>query len=150
MKYFTIILPVYNDWDCLQILLGQIEDTLKGTEANFELLLINDGSNNFSNLNFNKKKFFNKIRIINLRKNVGSQKAIATALKYISNNNEKFKRDFIIMDSDGEDRPEEISEFINQVKDAKDKNIVGKYYLKHPDEKVIEYIIKVFNIEKPV
>ena len=56
MKYFTIILPVYNDWDCLQILLGQIEDTLKGTEANFELLLINDGSNNFSNLNFNKKK----------------------------------------------------------------------------------------------
>ena len=27
-----------------------------------------------------------------------------------------------------------------------DKNIVGKYYLKHPDEKVLEYIIKVFNI----
>ena len=86
MKYFTIILPVYNDWDCLQILLGQIEDSLKGTDANFELLLINDGSNNFSDLEFSKKKFFIKTRIINLKKNVGSQKAIATALKYIGNN----------------------------------------------------------------
>jgi len=116
MRYFTIILPVYNDWDCLQILLGQIEDSLKGTDANFELLLINDGSNNFSDLNFNKKKFFNKIRIINLRKNVGSQKAIATALKYISNNNEKFKRDFIIMDSDGEDDPNKIQLILDLLK----------------------------------
>lgn len=108
MKYFTLILPVYNDWDCLQILLGQIEDSLKGTKANFELLLINDGSNNFCEFELNKKKFFNKIQIINLKKNIGNQKAIATALKYISNNNEKFNRHFIIMDSDGEDDPNKI------------------------------------------
>ena len=50
---------------------------------------------------------------------IGSQKAIATAkkiLKYIGNNNEKFNRDFIIMDSDGEDDPNKIQLILDLLK----------------------------------
>ena len=43
-------------------------------------------------------------------------------LKYI---HEEF--DYIIpMDGDGEDRPEEIKEFLNQAKNSSDKTIVGE------------------------
>ena len=38
-----------------------------------------------------------------MRENIGSQKAIATGIKYISKNFSKFGKEFIILDSDGED-----------------------------------------------
>ena len=45
MRYFTIILPVYNDWESLNKLLLEINSTIYGIEgASFECLIINDAS----------------------------------------------------------------------------------------------------------
>ena len=57
--------------------------------------------------------------------NQGHARCIATGLKYIF---EKEDFDYVIpMDGDGEDRPEEIKEFINQIQNSNGKNtIVGK------------------------
>ena len=57
-------------------------------------------------------------------RNRGHARCIATGLKYI---HEKQDYDYIIpMDGDGEDRPEEIIEFTNQIKNFTNKPIVGK------------------------
>ena len=56
--------------------------------------------------------------------NQGHTRCIATGLKYIF---EKEDFDYVIpMDGDGEDRPEEVKEFINQIQNSNDKPIVGK------------------------
>ena len=56
--------------------------------------------------------------------NQGHARCIATGLKYIF---EKEDFDYVIpMDGDGEDRPEEIKEFINQIKNSNNKPIVGE------------------------
>ena len=58
-----------------------------------------------------------------MKTNQGHARCIATGLKYI------FKEDFdyiIPMDGDGEDRPEEIREFINQIQNSNNKPIVGE------------------------
>ena len=56
--------------------------------------------------------------------NQGHARCIATGLKYI---NEKEDFDFVIpMDGDGEDRPQEIIDFINQIKNSNNKPIVGQ------------------------
>ena len=105
MNIYTIILPTYNDWKSLSILLTQIEKNLKNTKNIYKILIIDDNSSEKNNHKLNKNKFFKEIKIISLKKNVGSQKAIATGLKFINkykNNNED---KFIIMDSDGEDDP---------------------------------------------
>ena len=102
MNIFTIILPVYNDWHSLGILLKQIEKSLIKTKNKFKLMLINDGSTEKMSLKINKY-YYENIEIINLRKNIGSQKAIATGLKYLSKKKIKNHKHFIIMDSDGED-----------------------------------------------
>ena len=105
MNDFTIILPIYNDWHSLSILLRQIEKSLKKMKNKFSLLLINDGSTEKMSLKL-KTKFYKNIVILNLKKNIGSQKAIATGLKYLTKNSPKNHNHFIIMDSDGEDDPE--------------------------------------------
>ena len=59
-----------------------------------------------------------------MKKNQGHARCIATGLKYIY---EKEDFDYVIpMDGDGEDRPEEIKEFINQIENSSGKPIVGK------------------------
>ena len=82
-------------------------------EYKFSVLLINDNSSLENNDQLNQNHFFKEVRIINLKKNVGSQKAIATGLKYISENTNEFGEKFIIMDSDGEDDPHKILDIIS-------------------------------------
>ena len=120
MNDFTIILPVYNDWHSLSVLLRQIEKSLKKMKNKFNLLLINDGSTEKMSLKL-KTKFYKKIVILNLKKNIGSQKAIATGLKYLTKNSPRNQNHFIIMDSDGEDDPQKIVNIINIIN--KDKNV---------------------------
>tara|TARA_Y100001958_G_C21221729_1_gene547093 strand:+ start:546 stop:1424 length:879 start_codon:yes stop_codon:yes gene_type:complete len=121
MKHITIILPIYNDWKSLKILLGQIETIVKQTNYKFSILLVNDNSSLKNTYDLNKNNFFKEVKIINLKKNVGSQKAIATALKYISEKKGIIGKKFIIMDSDGEDDPKKIINIINIL--TKNKNV---------------------------
>ncbi len=118
MNIYTIILPTYNDWKSLSVLLDQIEDNLKNTKNIYKILVIDDNSSEKNIYKFNQNKFFKEIKIISLKKNVGSQKAIATGLKFINKYKNKNEDKFIIMDSDGEDDPKKIRELIKFV----DKN----------------------------
>ena len=124
MDIYTIILPTFNDWKSLSVLLTQIEKSLKNTLNIYKVLIIDDGSTEKNSFVLNKNKFFKKINILSLKKNVGSQRAIATGLKYLSKNNNKNEDKFIIMDSDGEDDPKKIKEII-------------KFIDKNPNEEII-------------
>ena len=64
------------------------------------------------------------VKVLNMKINQGHTRCIATGLKYVL---EKEDFDYIIpMDGDGEDRPEEIKDFLDQVKDSNGKSIVGE------------------------
>ena len=64
------------------------------------------------------------IKILNMKKNQGHARCIATGLKYIF---EKEDFDYVIpMDGDGEDRPEEIKDFLEQTKKSNNQPIVGE------------------------
>ena len=118
MNIYTIVLPTYNDWKSLSILLIQIEKYLKNTNIIYKVLIIDDNSSEKNKYRLNKNKFFKEIKILRLKNNVGSQKAIATGLKFISKYQKKKEDKFIIMDSDGEDDPKKIKEIIKFI----DKN----------------------------
>ena len=118
MNIYTIILPTYNDWKSLGILLDQIEKNLNNTKNIYKVLIIDDNSSEKNSYKFNKNKFFKEIEIISLKKNVGSQRAIATGLKFINKYKNKNEDKFIIMDSDGEDDPKKINEIVELI----DKN----------------------------
>ena len=92
-------------------------------DANFSLLFVNDASTekkiNFES-NLNK---INSIKIINMKKNYLSGRCIATGLQYISKK-EEFDH-VIVMDSDGQDKPEYIIEIFKKTLNFPNKTIVA-------------------------
>lgn len=119
-----IIIPVYNDWQSLVKLLLIIDKRLK-IKKKIEILIIDDFSNEKSNLLYLKKKIknINSIKILRLKKNVGSQKAIYFGLRYLNSKKNNFY--LAIMDGDGEDNPLHIKKMLNISQKRKDRVIVS-------------------------
>ena len=83
MKH-VILIPVYNDWKSLNKLLIEIDKSLKDDSSfTTQILVINDLSTEKCNLNIKNFSSIKKIEIINLKKNLGSQKSIAVGLNYL-------------------------------------------------------------------
>ncbi len=119
-----LLIPIYNDRESLKRLIENINFEVKDLNHEISIVVINDASSqqiidtyqNFENINF--------FEIINMKENRGHARCIASGLKYIF---EKKEFDFVIpMDGDGEDRPEEIKNFIHQAEHSDDKTIVGE------------------------
>ena len=121
---FKILIPVFNDWQSVSELLDNIDHNISGVDHEISVIIVNDASNHDRK---EEDKIFdniNSIKILNMRMNQGHARCIATGLKYIY---QKEDFDYIIpMDGDGEDRPEEIKEFINKIQNLNGKPIVGK------------------------
>lgn len=111
MKHI-IVVPVYNDWKSLNKLLLKLDKYLgRGKGIKNEILVINDNSSKKVNIKKRKFKSIKKIKTIFLKKNLGSQKAIAVGLSYLKTIKENF---FVtVMDSDGEDDPLQVRKMLN-------------------------------------
>lgn len=121
MKKIYCLTPVYNDWESFEVLTSQIEALQKKYEKEyfFSLIAINDGSTESQNLS----KTSLNVTLVHLKINIGHQRAIATGLQYIYN--EIDDADYIIvMDSDGEDKPEDIISLIGKAKDTNNNKII--------------------------
>ena len=119
-----ILIPIYNDWQSVYKLIDEINDLAINKEFEISVYIFNDYSNHDCP-DFEKKLAnINSIKIFNMKKNQGHARCIATGLKYIF---EKDSFDYVIpMDGDGEDRPEEIEFFFDEIKKSQDKPIVGE------------------------
>ncbi len=119
-----ILIPVYNDWPSVSKLIDEINNLSINPEFQVSVIILNDASNHDRQDEDKNLENIHSVKILNMKINQGHARCIATGLKYIY---EKEDFDFVIpMDGDGEDRPEEIKEFINQIKSTNGKAIVGE------------------------
>ena len=119
-----ILVPIYNDWQSASKLLEEINSNIAGLESQFSIIIINDASTDQQSINALNTENLQSIKIINMKENRGHARCIATGLKHIF---EKEEFDYVIpMDGDGEDRPEEIKNFVEYLNYASDKPIVGE------------------------
>lgn len=104
LQQLTILIPVYNDGESLNMLLGELPAVLKSQgNTRFTVLVMNDGSS--EELKIKAPAGF-RVQLLHLQRNIGHQKAIAIGLAYIKEN---IPSDAVlVMDSDGEDRPEDV------------------------------------------
>ena len=107
MKKFTILIPVYNDWTSAFILLKNIDVQVANWDAEVSVLIINDASSDNRPKNEIIFKNIKSVKVINMKSNKGHARCNAAGLKFLS---EKEHFDYVIlMDGDGEDRPEELN-----------------------------------------
>ena len=121
MEKFTFLIPVFNDWDNLNILLKQIDIKISPFNDRFDVVVLNDASTIKQSIEKQKFNKINLIKVLNLKKNLGSQRALGIGLKYISTLEEETK--IILMDADGEDDPNLLDKIIDHSKKFPNKII---------------------------
>ena len=124
MKKIIILIPVYNDWDSLKKLLGKINENIKfSKDFNFECLIVNDASLTQPH-GLYKPSNFDSVELLNMRENRGHARCNAFGIRHIFQNKEF---DYLIlMDGDGEDRPEEIKSLVEKIKENPSLSVVAK------------------------
>ena len=124
MKKYTILIPIFNDRESLNRLIENINEELNSLTAEVSILVINDASSQQIVDTYPNIENIHSFEIINMKQNRGHARCIASGLKYIY---EKKEFDYVIpMDGDGEDRPEELKNFIEVSEQVGDKSIVGE------------------------
>jgi len=119
-----ILIPVYNDWQSTFKLIDEINGLSIDPKFQISIIIVNDASNHDRPNNEKDYENFQSLKIINMKINQGHARCIATGLKYIY---QKEEFDYIIpMDGDGEDRPEEIKEFLNKIDESNGRAIIGQ------------------------
>tara|TARA_B100000686_G_C16753940_1_gene954254 strand:+ start:1237 stop:2127 length:891 start_codon:yes stop_codon:yes gene_type:complete len=126
MKKFIILIPLYNDWKSVSRLLKEIDLQISKWDAEVSVIIVNDASTEErSGLDLNFKKI-KSVKILNMKENRVHQRCIAAGLKYACTN-ENFNRIFI-MDADGEDKPEELNNFLKKAAENPNMTIVGNRF----------------------
>ena len=124
MKKYIILIPIYNDKESLAKLIENINLEVKDLNSEISIIVVNDASSQQVIDNYQNIESIHSIKVINMKENRGHTRCIASGLKYIF---EKKEFDYVIpMDGDGEDRPEEIKNFIELTDQSEDKSIVGE------------------------
>jgi len=124
MKKFKILIPVYNDWDSLIKLLDEINKEIQNIDkAEFHCVVINDSST-IKIPNIKVPTNIASLQIINMKENRGHARCNAFGIRHLSKDND-FDH-LIVMDGDGEDRPEEIKMLVEKAFSNGDVSVVAK------------------------
>jgi hypothetical protein len=113
-ELLVILLPVYEDWQAVSLLIPRIADQLSGQGYRLGVLIVDDGSRIKPALTVGNDSLqrLSWLRLLTLRRNLGHQRAIAVGLSYID---EHIPCEaVIVMDADGEDRAEDIPLLIDR------------------------------------
>ncbi len=109
-----IMIPVFNDWKAVELLLIGLDEHLYHKSIQADVLIVDDASNIpiYQDFICNRLRAIQRIDILELRRNIGHQRAIAIGLAYIEAN--LYYQAVVVMDGDGEDEPRDVIRLIQK------------------------------------
>ncbi|TAE28339.1 MAG: glycosyltransferase [Cytophagales bacterium] len=104
-----VVIPLFNDWDALNRLLERMKEVVEPSLlSRLSFLIVDDcSSQNYQTLSTDIGR---SLSILRLYRNVGHQKAIALGLSYLADQPDVYPT--IVMDSDGEDKPDDLAQLV--------------------------------------
>lgn len=112
----VVLLPVFNDWRAVSLLIPDLLRAVGDTPSAIGILIADDGSTEATPEGFGRNLPGNLawLRILTVRRNVGHQRAIAIGLCYIHDHIPC--QSVVVMDADGEDRPEDVPRLLAEAR----------------------------------
>ena len=111
MKYkqsISVVVPIYNDEEVIAELYKRLQPVCESITEDYEIILVDDGSRDHSWAEMqNVRRKDEHVCAMRLSRNFGQQSAIAAGLSHAS------KELIVLMDSDLQDRPEDIPVLID-------------------------------------
>ncbi len=111
----SIVVPVYNEYESISLLIYEIKKVMLDNKINFELIVVNDGSKDETyKVLLDLSNNINELIIINLRKNYGQTAALAAGFDNATG------QIVISLDGDLQNDPNDIPVLINKINDGYD------------------------------
>jgi polyisoprenyl-phosphate glycosyltransferase len=119
-----ILIPVFNDWIAVEKLLVNLDCVLGEHGINASVLLVDDGSTLKCDQSLAAHTFSSlyRVDVLELRRNLGHQRAIAIGLAYVED--KRACQTLILMDGDGEDDPRDIPRLLEKYREEAGQKIV--------------------------
>ena len=110
-----ILIPVFNDWESLRLLVPAIDRALAAAGRSARVLVVDDGSTLEPPGEFPEWEFraVERVDSLSLRRNLGHQRALAIGMAYVER---RIHPDaVVVMDGDGEDAPEDVPRLLDRL-----------------------------------
>ena len=121
MKTLSVVIPVYNETELIEELIGRTNKVLLEMAISYEILLVDDGSvdDSWTKITSLKARFPN-LKSIKFSRNFGHHYAISAGLREVTG-------DFaVVMDGDLQDRPEVIPKLFQKIHEGFDVVFVAR------------------------
>ena len=118
MIKFSVIIPIYNESSNLEQLILEISKALSGYN-NYEIIFVNDGSNDNSKSIINNIKIKYPVKLIDHPTNKGQSFSILSGIKNSSYNT------IVTIDGDGQNNPMDIPKLLNKFYDSKNISLLS-------------------------
>lgn len=120
----VILIPLYNDWTALGMLLAALDDVLNGCGIGASVLVVDDGSTTRRGPDFAAGSYraLRRVDVLGLRRNLGHQRALAIGLAYLEDRGSCAT--VVVMDGDGEDDPRDVPRLLARCAEEGGRKIV--------------------------
>jgi hypothetical protein len=118
----VVLIPVFNDWDCVTVVLERLEAALASCGRRAEVVLIDDASTEPLRTGLSPRGAISSVRCLRLRCNLGHERAICVGLTWAHLNLEPST--VVVMDGDGEDRPEDVPRLLEELEHREGRGVV--------------------------
>lgn len=110
----TILVPVFNDWKVADLLIDGLDKVFREAGLIGEVVFVDDGSleGTLKDIPSTRPKNLVRIRVLELRKNMGHQRALCVGLVYLQESDTEGA--VLVMDADGEDSPSAIPQLLEE------------------------------------
>lgn len=142
----AIVIPVFDDWESLRVLIDGLDAALKSAGLGARLVVIDDASptdpgDRFDDLALSA---FTDITLLELRRNLGHQRAIAVALAWARENIDPEL--VVVMDGDGEDDPNDVPRLIHACRDSGYREVVFAERTKRSESGTFRFFYGVYRM----
>jgi glycosyltransferase involved in cell wall biosynthesis len=142
----AVVMPVYNDWPAAEKLLALIDPALACVPQGGRILMIDDASTEEPDGAWPQKLLHvSGVSILHLRRNLGHQRAIAIGLVYVYQNWPDVDA-VVVMDSDGEDKPQDIPALLQVFKSEAGRKVVFAGRSKRLESPVFRFFYNAYRV----
>lgn len=140
-----IVIPVYDDWESVSLLLPRVDGQLRGIGVQADVLLVDDGSASPPPRTWSLHgPGIQSVRILRLKRNVGHQRAICIGLCFLADTCDCER--VMVMDGDGEDAPEDIPRLLNCLQERPGVGIVFAERLKRSEGWLFSFFYALYRL----
>ena len=141
-----ILVPIYNDWDSADLLLRDLDTVCRHAGLSPDVLFVDDGSTVPipSSLSSASLAAIRRIDILQLRRNLGHQRAIAVGLAFVHSSRPCDV--VVVMDGDGEDKPSDIPRLLDRLYGEQQATVVFAERTRRSESLVFRIFYRFYRI----